>query len=165
MRVPIRKPGKFTHLKPDPHLTQKKFDQLTRTLADLKKSHPEAAREVRRLAELGDLSENAAYQIAKGRLRSINQRLLDLEDHLRRAVIITPTAGSTTVRLGSTVTIEHAGKQITYTLLGSSETDPEQNIISHNSPLGAALLGRSVGDTVLVKLKSTSIEYRIVGII
>ena len=165
MRVPIRKPGKFTHLKPDPHLTQEKFDQLTRTFNDLKKSHPEAAREVRRLAELGDLSENAAYQIAKGRLRSINQRLLDLEDHLRRAVIITPTAGSATVRLGSTVTIEHAGKQITYTLLGSSETDPKQNIISHNSPLGAALLGRSVGDTVLVKLKSTSIEYSIVSII
>jgi len=60
MRVPIRKPGKYTHLKPDPNLTEGKFNELKKKLERLKADQPDAIAEVRRLAEMGDFSENAA---------------------------------------------------------------------------------------------------------
>jgi transcription elongation factor GreA len=181
MRTPIRKPGKYTHLKPDPNLTEKKLNELKEKLERLKKfSRPNAAAEVRRLAEMGDFSENAAYQIAKGRLRGINQRILDIEDHLKNAVIIKlskniyphtaglraehSSVGVNTVQLGCKVTVESNGKKRTYLILGSSETNPAQGIISHNSPIGSALMGRKAGDMVKVKLNNKEVEYRIIRI-
>ena len=165
MQVPRRKSGKYTHLKPDPHLTAAKFTELQDKLDRLKRvSRPPAIEEVRRLAELGDFSENAAYQLAKGRLRAINERILELEDHLKRAEIIEPTADTRTVQLGHRVTIRIAGQQKTYLILGSSETDPLRGVISHHSPIGAALIGRRVGDVVNINTKKQVIECQIVKI-
>jgi len=164
MQVPIRKPGKYTHDKLDPHLTEEKFSELKNKLAGLKASQPEAAREVKRLSEMGDLSENAAYQMAKGHLRSINQKILELEDYLHHIVIIKPLGNTDTVQLGHRVTIETSGKQRTYLILGSSETDPSQGIISRNSPIGSAILGHKVGDIIRIKTKDTGIECKIIKI-
>lgn len=164
MQVPTRKPGKYTNFKPDPHLTQEKFLELKNKLEKLKKfSRPTAAEEVRRLALMGDFSENAGYQLAKGRLRGINQRILDIEDHLKRAIIIKPH-GSDRVRLGNKVTVEAAGKIKTYLILGSSETDPTRGVISHNSPIGSALIDRKVGDIIKINLANKVVEYKIVKI-
>lgn len=164
MRVPIRKPGKYAHLKQDPHLTEEKFSELKNKLARLKQSQPAAASEVARLAEMGDFSENVAYQMAKGHLRGINQRILELEDYLKRVVIIKPLENLETVQLGHKVTIETAGKQKTYLILGSSETDPNKGIISHNSPIGSALIGKKVGDKVKIKPLDKGIECLIIKI-
>ncbi len=152
MRIPIRKSGRYSNIPRDPHMTQEKFDELTAELARLKQRRPAAASEVRRLAELGDFSENAEYQIAKGKLRGMNQRILELEDHLQHAEIITPAVTTDTVRLGSQVTIAYGGTQQTYRILGSTEADPARGIISHQSPLGQALLGKQAGTTVAVML-------------
>jgi transcription elongation factor GreA len=162
MQTPIRKPGKYTHLKPDQYLTRAKFDELKNKLDKLKFNLPPAAEEVKRLAQMGDFSENAAYQIAKGRLRGMNQRILEIEDHLKRAIIIKPAQNTGTVQLGSSVTVETAGRKKTYLILGSSETDPKRGIISRNSPLGSALIGRKVGDTVKIKLNNREVEYKII---
>jgi transcription elongation factor GreA len=165
MRVPIRKPGKYTFQKRDPNITQAKFDELKKELDHLEKnSRPRAITEMQRLAELGDFSENAAYQMAKGKLRGINERIAELEKDLKFAVIITPVPNNGIVQLGTSVTIEIDGKQRTYTLLGSAETDPQQGIISHQSPIGSALLGRRVGDVVSVKLAEKNVSCRIVSI-
>ena len=164
MQIPKRKPGKYTNLQPDPHLTEEKFNELKDKLQKLKDSHPQAAAEMRRLAELGDLSENAAYQIAKGRLRGINQQILELEDHLKRAVTISSEKNSGTVQLGCKVIVEIDGQQRTYQILGSSETDPLQGIISHNSPIGLALIGCKIGDIVKIQLKNKIVEYKIIKI-
>ncbi|NUM25245.1 MAG: GreA/GreB family elongation factor [Candidatus Buchananbacteria bacterium] len=164
MRVPIRKPGKFTHQKPDPHLTADKFAELKNKLDSLKKARPKLADEVRRLAELGDLSENAAYQIAKGKLRSVNQKIIDLENHLHLAIIIQPGNDSTSVQIGHTVTVKINGEQVTYLILGSAETNPAQGVISHNSPIGSAIMGHRVGDTVTIKAKDKLITCTIVNI-
>lgn len=161
MQTPKRKSGLYAHLKPDPNLTADKFNELKARLAKLKKIHPLAAMEVKRLAEMGDFSDNAAYSIAKGRLRGINQRILDLEDHLKRAVIIGPAKQTGVVGLGNLVTLETAGRQKTYQILGSSETDPQAGIISHNSALGSALMGSRVGDRVKIKTAKSEIEYTI----
>jgi transcription elongation factor GreA len=147
MRIPTRKPGTYADLRRDPHMTQAKYEELQAQLARLLLARPDAANEVKRLAEMGDFSENAAYQLAKGKLRSLNQRILEIEDHLKHSEIIYPTP-SATVQLGSTVTFERAGQQHTFKILGPTETNPAKGIISHKSPLGAALVGKQEGDTV-----------------
>lgn len=165
MQVPIRKPGKYTHLKPDPHLTEAKFNEFKAELEKLQKvNRPRAAEEVKRLAEFGDFSDNPAYGMAKGRLRGINQRILDLENQLKNVEIIKPSQNATSVQMGHTITIESEGKQKTYLLLGSSETNPEKGIISHSSPLGTALMGKKVGETVKVTLAKREVEISIVRI-
>ena len=164
MRVPIRKPGKYTHDKPDLHLTRDKLNELQEELDRLRTEiRPRAMKEVSRLAEMGDFSENAAYQIAKGRLRGMNERILDLEERIGKVILIEPK-NNTRVQIGHRVTVEANGKQHTYLILGSTESNPDESVISHTSPLGAALIGRAVGDTVTVKLSNKEVKNRIVRI-
>lgn len=163
MRIPTRKPGKYTDQTRDPHMTQAKFDELKSQLARMLKARPAQTVEVKHLAEMGDFSENAAYQIAKGRLRGLNQRIMEIEDHLKYAKIITPEKGGI-IQLGSTVTIEQAGKQQTFTILGPTETNPAKGIISHKSPLGAVLIGKCVGDIAYVPMAEKKVEIAIITV-
>lgn len=165
MQTPIRKSGKYSNLKPDPCITEEKKLELEKKLEKLKNvSWRPAVEEVRRLALMGDFSENAAYQIAKGKLRGINQRILDIENHLKYSIIIKPQADVDRVQLGHHVTIETNGVQKTYLILGSSETNPSGGVISHNSLTGAALMGRRVGESVVVQLVNKKVEYKIIRI-
>lgn len=165
MQVPIRKKETYIKPKPDPYITEAKFLKLKNKLERLKGHiRPQAAEEVKRLAEMGDFSENVGYQVAKGRLRGLNQKILDIEDHLKNALIFRPNKNTQVVQLGHSVTIESSNKQKTYTILGSSETDPTTGVISHNSPIGAALLGHRVGDLVKIQLAAKEIEYKIIKI-
>ncbi len=165
MQVPIRKKETYIKPKPDPYLTEAKFIELKNKLERLKThTRPQAALEVKRLAEMGDFSENVGYQVAKGRLRGLNQRILEIEDHLKNALIFYPNKNTQVVQLGHTVILEINGKQKTYTILGSSETNPTGGVISHNSPIGSALLGHRVGDEVKVTLTDKEIIYKIIKI-
>ncbi len=164
MQIPYRKPGKYMLQKSDPLLTKGKFAELENKLVRLKKKRPEAAEEVRRLAELGDFSENMEYQLAKGRLRGLNQGILNLEKQLNQAVIITPQKQTDTVQIGHYVTIQSDSNEKTYQILGSSETNPQKGIISHNSPIGSGLIGRKVGEVVKIKLANEEVEYKILKI-
>ena len=164
MKLPTRKPGKYTHLNPDRHLTETKYHELKNRLDRLKFNRPRAADEVKRLAEMGDFSENAAYQIAKGRLRGMNQKILEIENQLKRAIIIKPNKSIGVVQLGSTVTIEIAGRKKIYLILGSAETNPGRGIISSRSPIGASLIGKKIGDRVKIKLTDGAVEYIIIKI-
>ena len=164
MRVPIRKSEKYTHLAVDPHMTKEKFDELSSKLARMKQSRLALAKEVARLAENGDFSENAEYQIAKGKLRGLNQRMLETESHLNKAIIITPGSSNGAVQLGSTVTVESSGRQKAFRILGSSETKPESGIISHQSPIGASLMGKRAGEDAVVKTKKGEITYRVIAV-
>ncbi len=161
MQVPRRKPGNYVYSKPDPYLTQKKVQELKNKLERMKNMHPKLAAEVRRLALDGDFSENAAYQLAKGRLRGLNQRILDTKSHLDSAIIISPPGSASLVQVGNTVEVEVNKKCKTFTILGSAETDPLRGIISRHSPIGLALLNQKVGDTVRIKIKDKEIEYKI----
>jgi len=165
MQVPKRKSEKFSNIKQDPHMTQEKFDDLKTNLDRMLKSRPSLAQDVKTYAANGDFSENAEYQIAKGKLRGLNQRIDQTHDAINKSVIIKPNIESNTVELGSTVTLEIAGKEKTYQILGSSETNPEQGIISHNSPIGAALIGKKEGDEVEVIIRDKKVIYKIVEIV
>ncbi len=163
MRVPYRKPGKYSQIKSDPLLTEGKLIELKNKLDRLKNiSKPRAIEEVKRLAELGDFSENVEYQIAKGRLRGINDSITKIENQLKHAVIITPQKQIDTVQLGHKVTVESNGKEKTYQILGSSETNPHKGIISYNSPIGTALIGHKVGEIIKIKVGDKEIAYKII---
>ena len=154
MQTPYRRKETYVKPKPDPYLTEAKFTELKNKLERMKASHPKLASEVKRLAEMGDFSENAGYQDAKGKLRGLNQRILELEAHLKTSIIFRPSKNIDSIQLGHQVTIENDGKEKTYTILGGSETDPTTGIISHNSPIGAALLNHKVGDFILTGLNT-----------
>lgn len=164
MQTPIRKPGKYTNLETDPNLTEAKFLELQNKLARLKKSQPRAIEETVRLAAHGDFSENAGYQSAKARLRGINQGIFELSERLKHAVIIKPNKNSQVIQLGQSVTLETDGKIKTYQILGSTETNPSTGVISNHSPLGVALMGHRVGDTVSIKLAQKTVSYKIIKI-
>lgn len=162
MRVPTRRADKIPKESFDPNITQNKYDQLKRKLEDLLHTQrPKLSLEVQRLAEMGDFSENAAYQTAKWKLRGVNRRIDDIESSLKYANIIYRNTDGT-VSIGSTVFIENLGQIKTYKILGSTETDPAKGIISHNSPLGQALLDHAVGD--IIKIPSSLKEYKIISI-
>lgn len=163
MQVPKRKPGKYTFVKTDLNLTAAKFAELSAELSRLARIQPEAAAEAGRQAEMGDRSDNAGYAAAKARLRWLNDRIDELTNMLKRAVIIKPSAAGR-VGLGSLVTVEIAGRQKTFQILGSQETNPGKGIISQSSPIGAALLGKAAGETAKIKLKNGEAECKIVKI-
>jgi transcription elongation factor GreA len=89
MRLPIRKGSGPKPPLSDPKMTQEKYDELSSKLYFWKKiKRPKEATEVKRLAEMGDFSENAGYQLAKGRLRGLNRRIDELQNLLNKAEII-----------------------------------------------------------------------------
>lgn len=163
MRVPIRKPGKYTHTMPDTQMTRGKFLEYQNQLKKLEEQILPMAAEVQRLAVMGDFSENAAYQMAKGRLRYINQKISELKNHLANAIIIKPT-NNKTVQIGHRVTITFDNDSKTYLILGSSETDPKKGAISYLSPIGSALIGRKKGDKITIKLEKIGKQYVISNI-
>ncbi len=165
MQVPTRRADKLPRTKPDPHITAEKFLELKNKVERMIKiSRPKYSEEVKRLALMGDFSENAGYQLAKSRLRSLNYRILDIEDLLKRAEIIEPNKNSDRVQLGNSVIVEINGKTKEYKILGSNETNPSTGIISHNSPLGVALIGKKLGDIAEVQLADRTVEYKIIEI-
>lgn len=163
MQLPYRKPGKYSQATPDYMLSSAKLFDLGRKLDTMKKRRPGAAAEVARLAELGDFSENVEYQLAKGKLRGLNQRILEIEHQVNRAVVIAPPR-TNRISIGHTVTITNGISESTYQILGSSETNPAKGIISHTSPLGAALLGHAVGEKVCVAGRGAPVEYTILKV-
>jgi transcription elongation factor GreA len=143
-------------------------------LEDLKKEHDEIVNHKRpdlvtRLAaarEMGDLSENAEYHAAREELAFLDGRIDELEEMLKQAEIIKdqPSSAGNQVKLGSNVTMKSDGKEVTYSLVGELEADPAEKRISHESPLGKALLGKKIGEEVDVKAPARTISYKIVGI-
>lgn len=165
MRIPIRKPGKYTDQKRDLHITEDKVKEFEVELDELKRVvQPQAIAEVKRLSELGDFSENAEYQLAKGRLRGINARMMELEEAIKLGIVIPSGSRTDHIQLGHRVTIDMAGQQKNYQILGSTETDPAKGIISHTSPIGIALMNRKIGDVFTIKLAKKEIECKILKI-
>ncbi|MFA4943018.1 MAG: GreA/GreB family elongation factor [Patescibacteria group bacterium] len=165
MQVPTRRADKLPRTKSDPHITAEKFRELQKKLERMIKiNRPRESEEVKRLALMGDFSENAGYQLAKSRLRSLNYRILEIEDLLKRAEIIAPQENKNIVQLGNSVTVEVNGKTKDYRILGSNETNPTTGIISHNSPLGSALIGKKIGEVIDIQLADKIVKYKIIGI-
>lgn len=148
------------------HLTPEGITRLRERLAHLKKKLPDYIAEVQRTAAYGDRSDNAEYKQAKGTLRRTHWLIFKIEDELKRVVPITLGKHiSGTVQLGSTVVVESKeGKKKTFEIVGPYETDPDAGRISDQSPLGAALINKKQGDTVVIETLRGTEEYRIIEI-
>lgn len=167
MRLPIRRGEKENRKLLDLHLTPAAIQRLQRELDDLEKRVlPTASAEMRRTAEMGDLSENAAYQHAKDTVRRTNNRILSLRTRITQAIPIqTGPNQFGRVTIGSTVTVVSGGTEKMYEIVGSQETSPGRGKISHASPLGMALLGHKVGDIVrITTTDNRTVSYRIASI-
>jgi transcription elongation factor GreA len=147
------------------YLTKNRLEELKQELEDLKtKKRIEVAEKIKRAKEFGDLSENAEYSEAKDEQMKVEMRTVELEDVIKKAVIIKKSGSTKSVQVGSTVTVKKNGQILKYTIVGSSETKPEEGKISNESPLGRAFIGAQVGDIKEIITPQGKISYRVMKI-
>ena len=139
------------------------YRQLVDELEQLEKVQlPEAIDRVAKAREFGDLSENAEYHSAKDDLSALEGRIEELKDIITRVTVVdAKKSGEEEVTIGSQVHIEVNGNQHEFTIVGEWEADPALKKISHESPLGKALMGKKVGDQVEVEAPAGKIAYSI----
>jgi transcription elongation factor GreA len=127
---------------------------------------PEVARQIAEAKADGDVSENAGYDEAKNTQAFVEGRILTLKNILANAVIISENGAKDHVDIGCKVTIrdQQYGDEETYTIVGSTEVDPGNGRISFKSPIGRALMGHRIGDTVEVETPGGSVEFEVVTI-
>jgi transcription elongation factor GreA len=150
------------------YLTKEKFDQLNNELKDLKTvKRKEVAESLDYARGLGDLSENAEYHEARELQANIEDRIAKLESMLKNTTIMSsePSHGEH-VRIGSIVTIEKQGdkNQRKFKIVGSEETDMAQGKLSNRSPLGAAILGKKVGEDFSFNSPAGTMTYNIISV-
>jgi transcription elongation factor GreA len=146
-------------------LTQEGLVQLETELTYLRSTkRREVALRIKRAAELGDRSENSEYEDAKNEQAFVEGRIQELDRLLRNVKLIDASAERAgVVSLGSTVEIVDTAtaERFTYTIVGPVEVDPAQGRISHLSPVGAALMGCSPGDTVRVDAPAGTVHLKV----
>jgi len=149
------------------YLTTEGAVKIESELRDLKGAQREAlARRLRDAIQMGDLSENADYHKAKEDQGFLEGRIQELETALRNATIIEPTSNpKNVVAVGVHVTIQEDGSsQEIFHMVGAQEADPRAGKISHESPIGRALMDHRVGEVVEADTPSGKIKFKILEI-
>jgi transcription elongation factor GreA len=146
-------------------LTREGYEKLRSELIQLRS---EGRQEISRMLEeargFGDLSENAEYQTAKDAQAKLESRIQWLEYQLSKArVVDSKDLDTSKVSLGTKVTLLDldSGKELSYVIVGSEESDPKADRISAASPVGQALLGKSVGEEVVVRVPKGTRKFRV----
>lgn len=149
------------------YLTKARYEQLKKELAESKTIKiKEVAKELAAAIEMGDLSENAAYEEAKNKQAFLQGRILELEDIINNVVFINGNHNSNKVEVGSKIIVEceEIGKK-EYTIVGPAEADPIKGLISNQSPLGEAFLGKEVKEEVEIVIPKGVTKCKILKII
>lgn len=151
-------------------ITKEGLTKLKDELAHFKDvRRKEVAERLKEAISYGDLSENSEYEEAKNEQAFIEGRVIELEQMIANAQIITEGKKSTdaTVQIGTTVTVQNITDNDdpeTYTIVGSTEADPTESKISNESPIGSALLGKGKNDMLKVKVPAGIFEYKILKV-
>ena len=149
-------------------LTQEGFDKLEQELENLKTvKRVEIAERIKVALGFGDLSENSEYDEAKNAQAENETKIAELENKIRHAKIIDEKDIDTeTVQVGNIVKVhdEEYDEDVTYTIVGSTEVNLAENKISNESPVGAAIVGKRVGDIVEVHVPAGILKYKILTI-
>ena len=127
----------------------------------------EVAQKIKEAREQGDLSENAEYDAAKDEQRDIEARIEELEKLLKNVEVVgEDEVDADTVGIGSRVKLYDVemDEEVEYTIVGSTEADALNGTISNESPVGAALIGSKVGETIVVETISGDLEFKILEI-
>lgn len=151
-------------------MLRKKQFLTKKGLADLKqeydelmtKKRPEIVSQLADAREQGDLSENAQYQAAREELSFLDDRIEELEELLKQVAVIDDSSTQDgTVKVGSRIIINNGKKDEEYMIVGEWEANPKEKKISDISPLGSVLLGKKLGESVVVTAPSGHITYTI----
>jgi transcription elongation factor GreA len=149
-------------------LTPEGFEKLEKELEYLKVTgRKDIAEKIKIARGFGDLSENAEYDAAKDAQAAMEKRIGELEEMIKNAQVVDVDAvGTDTVSILSKVTVYDVDmeEEETYTIVGTTEADPDANKISDESPIGTALLGKKKGDVVTVETPGGSFELKIIEI-
>lgn len=149
-------------------LTQEGYKKLEDEVELLKTvRRREVADRIKVAISFGDISENAEYDEAKNEQAQVEERIMKLENMIRRAVIIDESKiDSNIVTIGSIVKVNDVefDEEVEYTIVGSAEADPYEGRISNESPVGKALLDRTVGDVVEVQVPDGVAKFKILEI-
>ena len=149
-------------------LTQEGYNKIEEEVEYLKTvKRKEVAERIKVAISFGDLSENAEYDEAKNEQAQVEERIVKLENMLRKAVIIDESQiDSDTVTVGCTVKVYDTDFEevVEYTIVGSAEADPYNGKISNESPVGKAFLGRHKGEDVEVQVPNGVVIYKILEI-
>jgi transcription elongation factor GreA len=150
-------------------MTEAGFTRMQEELRRLKSvDRPAVIRAIAEAREHGDLSENAEYHAARERQSFIEGRVIELEDKVARAEIIDVSKLSgNVVKFGATVVLadEETDEETRYQLVGEDESDVKQGLLSVSSPLGRALIGKALGESVEVTTPRGSRSYEVVKVV
>ncbi|MBI2369901.1 MAG: transcription elongation factor GreA [Deltaproteobacteria bacterium] len=150
-------------------MTREGYESLQEELKRLKREErPKVIRDIAEARGHGDLWENAEYLAAKERQSFIEGRIQEIEDKLARAQVIDPSSvPRDKVVFGARVLLEdmETGERVTYKIVGVDEANIKEGKISVTSPVGRALIGHGVDDTVRVKVPSGTKEYQVLDIL
>lgn len=147
------------------YFSEEGLAKLKQELEDRKtKIRQEIAQRLEHAKSLGDLSENSEYQEAKESQMLNESKIAELEDTLRRAVLVHKSAHVDLIEIGSQVVIETGGKQMSFHIVGANEANPAEQKISHESPIGAAILGHRKGESVTVQTPKGEVAYKIISV-
>ena len=150
-------------------LTPEGYKKLEQELRDLKvEGRKEIAEKIKEARSYGDLSENAEYDAAKDAQAAMEQRITTIENMLKNAQIISESEVSTdTITIGSKVKLYDIEfeEEMEYTIVGSTEANPDEGRISDESPIGSSILGHKVDDVVDVTLANGEIiQFKVLEI-
>ncbi|MDD5109656.1 MAG: transcription elongation factor GreA [Patescibacteria group bacterium] len=152
-----------------PHYISKEgLEKLKRELEELKTvKRPEVINRIKVAREQGDLTENAEYSDAKDEQSFIEGRIIEIENLINKSVLISANGGGSNgeVTVGVTVVVDCGGRQMRYTIVGSNEANPTGGLISNESPMGRAFLGKKVGEVAVVNVPKGEMACRIVEIV
>jgi transcription elongation factor GreA len=148
-------------------LTLEGLAKLEEELNSLKNKRTEVAERIKQALAFGDISENAEYDEAKKEQAFVEGRIIQIENILRTAKVIDEEDIQTDiVSVGCKVTLKDIefGDEVEYTIVGSAEADPINLKISNESPVGKALVGRKVGESVEIAVPDGIIKYEVLQI-
>jgi transcription elongation factor GreA len=148
-------------------LTREGLERLEKELEHLRNvRRPEVAERIHAAKELASAQNNAEYEEAKNEQAFVEGRIITLERLLQNATVIDEEAAhhASRVQLGSKVAVKSDGKAMEYTIVGPAEARPTEGLISHESPVGRALIGKRVGDEVQVQVPRGLLRITVTGI-
>lgn len=146
------------------YISPEKFTELRETLKELRENKKDISRQIHEAQERGDISESAEYAEAKESQAFNEGKIKEIEQLLSEAVILTKKHKCDKVEVGCKITVKNSEAKKEFILVGSEEADPSQGMISNESPLGRAFLGKEKGDEAIVQTPNGKIHYKILSI-
>lgn len=149
-------------------ISKEKLNKLKKRLNHLKDvKKPKLARELKKASDFGDLRENSEFLYAKDELNILNQKIKEIENIIKNAKILNDKSNnSDEIEVGSKVKVLDLEnrQEIFYKIVGSFESDPDKNCISHKTPIAKKLLNKKTGDKIKVNTPGGEINYKILSV-